>query len=131
MSDAINPNHYKGFSNGAEVIDIAEHLTFNAGNIVKYAARAGRFDESLNKNDLEGRVEDLKKARKYLDREIERLGGDSSSEPLEFAIEKMNDFSLRLLGANSGRLGVANQIVDRMNHPAYSNYELVLTFRKA
>ena len=129
--DAVNPNHYKGFSNGAEVIDIAEHLTFDAGNVVKYAARAGRLDESLNKNDLEGRVEDLKKARKYLDREIERLGGNSSPEPLEFVVESMDEYMLRMLSAASGSVDVADKIIDRRNHPAYSGYELVLTFRKA
>lgn len=129
--DAVNPNHYKGFSNGAEVIDIAEHLTFDAGNVVKYAARAGRLDESLNKNDLEGRVEDLRKARKYLDREIERLGGNASSEPLEFPVRKMDDHSIRLLGIATGNLAMASKIIDRRNHPAYSSYELVLTFRKA
>lgn len=128
--DAINPNHYKGFSNGAEVIDITENLTFNAGNVVKYAARAGRFDESLNKNDLEGRIEDLKKSRWYADREIVRLGG-SSAEDLEFVVNKLDDYSLRLLGIATGNLGMANKIIDRRNHPAYSGYELVLTFRKA
>ena len=128
--DAINPNHYRGFSNGAEAIDITENLTFNAGNVVKYAARAGRFDESLNKNDLEGRVEDLKKARWYADQEIERLGG-STSEPLEFAVKNMDEYMLRMLSAASDSLDVANKIVGRMNHPAYSGYELVLTFRKA
>lgn len=130
MSDAINPNHYKGFSNGAEVIDIAEHLTFDSGNVVKYAARAGRLDESLNKNDLEGRIEDLKKARKYLEREIERLGGPSA-EPLEFVVKSMDEYMLLMLSAASGSVDVADKIVERMNHPAYSNYELVLTFRKA
>ena len=129
--DAVNPNHYKGFSNGAEVIDIAEHLTFDAGNVVKYAARAGRLDESLNKNDLEGRVEDLKKARKYLDREIERLGGNSSPEQLEFVVESMDEYMLRMLSAASGSVDVADKIAERWNHPAYSDYELVLTFRKA
>ena len=128
--DAINPNHYKGFSNGAEVIDITENLTFNAGNVVKYAARAGRFDESLNKNDLEGRIEDLKKSRWYADREIERLGGSSAEDP-EFVVNKLDDYSLRLLGIATGNLGMANKIIDRRNHPACSGYELVLTFRKA
>ena len=128
--DAINPNHYKGFSNGAEVIDITENLTFNAGNVVKYGARAGRLDESLNKNDAEGRIEDLKKSRWYADREIERLGG-SSAEDLEFVVNKLDDYSLRLLGIATGNLGMANKIIDRRNHPAYSGYELVLTFRKA
>ncbi len=42
MSDMVNhPPHYTGFSNGAEVIDITENLTFNTGNACKYAARAG------------------------------------------------------------------------------------------
>ena len=31
MTDNVNhPNHYTGFTNGAEVIDIAEHLTSTA-----------------------------------------------------------------------------------------------------
>jgi hypothetical protein len=47
-----------------ECIDIAEHMTFNLGNAVKYVWRAGE------KGD---RLEDLKKARWYLDREISRL----------------------------------------------------------
>ena len=128
--DAINPNHYKGFSNGAEVIDITENLTFNAGNVVKYGARAGRLDESLNKNDAEGRIEDMKKSRWYADREIERLGG-SSAEDLEFVVNKLDDYSLRVLGIATGNLRMANKIIDRRNHPAYSGYELVLTFRKA
>ena len=128
--DAINPNHYKGFSNGAEVIDIAEHLTFNAGNVVKYAARAGRLNESLNKNDAEGRIEDIKKARKYLDREIERLGG-SSAEELEFVVKNMDDLLLRGIGITSDNVEVADKIIERRNNPAYSGYELVLTLRKA
>ena len=128
--DAINPNHYKGFSNGAEVIDITENLTFNAGNVVKYGARAGRLDESLNKNDAEGRIEDMKKSRWYADREIERLGG-SSAEDLEFVVKNMDEYMLRMLSAASGSVDVADKIAERWNHPAYSDYELVLTFRKA
>ena len=128
--DAINPNHYKGFSNGAEVIYITENLTFNAGNVVKYAARAGRFDESLNKNDAEGRIEDLKKSRWYADREIERLGG-SSAEDLEFVVKNMDDLLLRDIGIASDNEDVAVKILTRKNHPAYSGYELVLTLRKA
>ena len=64
-----NPQHYQGFSNGAEVIDITENLTFNCGNAVKYLTRAGRVDGN-NKGAI---LEDLKKARWYLNREIERL----------------------------------------------------------
>lgn len=66
MSDAVNhPPHYKGFSNGAEVIDITENLNFNLGNVVKYVARAGRKTDDP--------VEDLRKAQWYLGREIERI----------------------------------------------------------
>lgn len=67
--DVVNhPSHYvRGWSNGAEVIDIAENLNFNRGNAVKYVARAGRKDALKT-------VEDLKKARWYLDRELKRLG---------------------------------------------------------
>ena len=68
--DMVNePPHYRGFSNGAEVLDIAENLTFNAGNAVKYLARAGRID-GQNKGEI---MQDLNKARKYVNREIERL----------------------------------------------------------
>ena len=66
---AINPNHYKGMSNGAEVIDITENLTFNAGNAVKYLARACRLD-GQNKGNV---TEDLRKAMWYVRRELERL----------------------------------------------------------
>lgn len=67
-SDNVShPPHYaNGWSNGAEVIDLTEHLSFCAGNVVKYVCRAGRKDPGKH-------VEDLKKARWYLDREIERV----------------------------------------------------------
>lgn len=67
-SDSVShPPHYaNGWSNGAEVIDLTENLSFCAGNVVKYVCRAGRKDPGKH-------VEDLKKARWYLDREIERV----------------------------------------------------------
>lgn len=70
-SDSVShPSHYvDGWSNGAEVIDLTEHLSFCAGNVVKYVCRAGRKDPDKH-------VEDLEKARWYLDREIERVEGD-------------------------------------------------------
>lgn len=64
MTDNVNhPAHYK--AGGLEAIDVIEAfgLAFHLGNAVKYLLRAGR------KGD---RIEDLKKARWYLDREIER-----------------------------------------------------------
>lgn len=70
-SDNVShPSHYaKGWSNGAEVIDLTEHLSFCAGNVVKYVCRAGRKDPDKH-------VEDLEKARWYLDREIARVEGN-------------------------------------------------------
>lgn len=67
-----HPDHYVGFSNGAEVIDITENLSFNLGNVVKYVARAGRKDPAKL-------LEDLRKAQFYLDREIERLDPEEST----------------------------------------------------
>lgn len=67
--DAVNhPSHYGGESNPYEAIKVIEawRLGFNLGNAVKYVARAGKKGEAL---------EDLKKARWYLDREIANLEG--------------------------------------------------------
>ncbi len=65
--DTVNhPNHYK--TGGIETIDFieAKGLGFHLGNVVKYVTRA---DHKGN------RLEDLKKARWYLDREILRAEG--------------------------------------------------------
>nr|DAN45172.1 MAG TPA: nucelotide kinase [Caudoviricetes sp.] len=67
LNSVSRPPHYvNGWSNGAEVIDLTEHLSFCAGNVVKYVCRAGRKDPDKY-------VEDLEKARWYLDREIARV----------------------------------------------------------
>ena len=62
MADAINhPAHYTSHPSGIECIQIAEHMNFCPGNAVKYCWRAGLKDDA---------VEDLEKARWYIDREI-------------------------------------------------------------
>ncbi|SKG54558.1 Protein of unknwon function (DUF3310) [Mycobacteroides abscessus subsp. massiliense] len=69
--DAINPSHYRNHPSGIECITITEHFGFNLGNAIKYIWRAGLKTDSP--------VEDLKKARWYLDRQIaliERSGVD-------------------------------------------------------
>lgn len=58
------PLHYNSHPSGIECIQITEHMNFCLGNAMKYLWRAGL------KND---EVEDLKKARWYLDREILRI----------------------------------------------------------
>lgn len=60
-----HPRHYNMHPSGVEAIVIVEHMTFNVGNAVKYAWRAG-----LKSPDP---VEDLRKAAWYIAREIERL----------------------------------------------------------
>lgn len=69
MSNAIDPGHYKGFSNNAQVIDISENLTSNAGQAVQYIARSCRLD-GANKGD---QIEDLTKAAWFINREVQRL----------------------------------------------------------
>lgn len=60
-----HPPHYTAHPSGIEAIQVTEHMNFCLGNAVKYIWRAG----------LKGKdpIEDLKKARWYLDREISRL----------------------------------------------------------
>lgn len=67
MSDPINPQHYKSHPSGIECITVIEHFNFCLGNAIKYIWRASLKDKT---------VEDLKKARWYLDREISRLEGE-------------------------------------------------------
>lgn len=65
----VNPQHYQGFTGGAQPVDIAEHLSFNLGNALKYLSRAGRKGDA---------VEDLSKARWYIDRELARLESNNA-----------------------------------------------------
>lgn len=62
-NDPINPSHYK--QNGIEVIDVVEAyvLNYRLGNVIKYVLRHSQKGKPL---------EDLKKARWYLDREISK-----------------------------------------------------------
>lgn len=67
MSDNVNhPSHYN--DGKIEVINYIEdkNLGFHLGNAVKYISRAGKKDPAKH-------IEDLEKARWYLDREIQRL----------------------------------------------------------
>ncbi|ASX99278.1 hypothetical protein SEA_MOLIVIA_54 [Arthrobacter phage Molivia] len=63
-----HPAHYGGADNPYEVIKVIEAwgLGFVLGNVVKYVARAG-------KKPGNSEVQDLKKARDYINRRIEQL----------------------------------------------------------
>lgn len=64
-ADMVNhPPHYTSHPSGIECIDIVEHYPFSIGNAIKYLWRAGL------KGDGAQEIEDLKKARWYIDREI-------------------------------------------------------------
>jgi len=66
MNDQVNqPFHYTTHPSGIECIQIVEHMNFCLGNAIKYIWRAG-----LKSPDT---INDLQKARWYLDREIARL----------------------------------------------------------
>jgi len=60
-----HPPHYTQHPSGVECIQITEHMNFCLGNAVKYIWRAGLKSEDS--------IEDLKKARFYIEREIQRL----------------------------------------------------------
>tara|TARA_R110000772_G_scaffold14786_1_gene42453 strand:+ start:701 stop:913 length:213 start_codon:yes stop_codon:yes gene_type:complete len=67
MSDLVNhPRHYTSHPSGIEAIEVTRHMNFNLGNAVKYVWRA----------DLKGNsLQDLQKARFYINDEIKRLQG--------------------------------------------------------
>lgn len=79
VSDSVNhPNHYNQYRD-FEVIDVCEQLVgpdgksgFNLGNAFKYIARAGW-------KNPEKHVEDLEKAKFYIQREIDRIENEKSS----------------------------------------------------
>lgn len=71
--EAVNhPSHY---NQGIEAIDVIESwgLNFSLGNAIKYILRAPHKGKEL---------EDLRKAKWYLEREIKRLENIAKEEPL-------------------------------------------------
>lgn len=64
--EKTEPDYYEG--EGIQPLDLIESqgLNFNRGNVVKYVARAGKKSEDTE-------IQDLMKARTYIEREITRL----------------------------------------------------------
>lgn len=81
-----HPAHYNTYK-GLEIIDLVEQLNFNRGNAIKYIARAGLKDPSTE-------IQDLEKARWYVNRELTRIKdvGDKYSWTADATelIEQMN-----------------------------------------
>lgn len=63
-----HPSHYGGVDNPYEAIKVMEawDLDFHLGNTVKYISRAGKKQQDKE-------LEDLLKAKWYLDRKIQNL----------------------------------------------------------
>lgn len=69
FNPVTRPKHYNSHPSGIECIEISQHYGFCIGNAIKYLWRAGLKGSA---------VEDLKKARWYLDREIMNREGQVS-----------------------------------------------------
>lgn len=65
MTEINHPKYYNKHPSGIECIEVVRHFNFNLGNVIKYVWRAGlKTDNSLD---------DLQKAKWYLEDEINRL----------------------------------------------------------
>ena len=81
------PKHY---NRSIEVIDFIEayDLNYRLGNVVKYIAR-----HELKHDDLDKQIEDLKKAKWYLDREIRSAEIGERIKNLAVKVEKKTTVS--------------------------------------
>ncbi|MER5441148.1 DUF3310 domain-containing protein [Streptomyces sp. NPDC002790] len=59
-----HPSHYTSHPSGIECIEITKHMSFTLGSAIKYLWRAGLKGDA---------IQDLEKAREYIDIEIQRL----------------------------------------------------------
>ena len=76
--DVVNrPRHYTGHASGVECITVTEHFNFCLGNAIKYIWRAGEKGDPM---------EDLRKARWYLDREIKRRKACAKKQARELSM---------------------------------------------
>ena len=78
-----HPAHYNAHPSGVEAIDFLERMSFNSGNAAKYIYR------HLEKGSP---VPDLRKARWYIEREIERGGCGLRSLVPDAILEKLSRF---------------------------------------
>ena len=92
MTDAVNhPPHYNQHPSGVECITVTEHMNFCRGNAMKYLWRAGEKGQEL---------EDLRKARWYIDREISRVEAALavSAPPVSASMDDIRNLMDRLNG---------------------------------
>ena len=67
-----HPMHYNQHPSGIECIEIARHYCFSIGNAIKYLWRAG-LKQEVGKSDVTKEIEDLEKAKWYIDDRIKQL----------------------------------------------------------
>jgi hypothetical protein len=73
--DNVNhPKHYTSHPSGVECIDIVKYMDFPTGNAIKYLWRAGLKQDS-EMTDTQKAIEDLEKAKFYIDAKIALLRG--------------------------------------------------------
>lgn len=74
-----HPSHYAWLKDlcGVEPLDICRHLDFNCGSIIKYILRKGK--KEMNLDERQQRIQDLKKAKVYLEDEIKMLENQKQS----------------------------------------------------
>ena len=91
MEGQVNKNvsHPSHYNQGIEAIDIIESwdLNFSLGNAIKYILRSPYKGKQ---------IEDLEKARWYIDREINRLKGEMVKKNIEECVRKTS-FSMKNL----------------------------------
>jgi translation initiation factor 2B subunit (eIF-2B alpha/beta/delta family) len=83
MNETVNhPSHYGGGDNPYEAIKVIEawELGFCLGNSVKYIARAGKKKVTESADPRASEIEDLKKARWYIERRIQQLEAAASPQ---------------------------------------------------
>ena len=76
--DGVNhPAHYNADPSGVECITVVRHRNFNIGNAIKYLWRSG-LKSNAAQTDRETQIQDLEKARFYINDEIVRLKGENA-----------------------------------------------------
>lgn len=72
MSRTNHPEYYNQHPSGVECINIVRHYCFDIGNAIKYLWRCGlKTEQGMTNKEKE--IEDLMKARWYIDDRIQQL----------------------------------------------------------
>lgn len=86
-----HPSYYNAHPSGVECIDIVRHYNFNVGNVIKYLWRHGLKREEGMNNKAKA-LEDLRKARFYLDDEIKKMESEAVKYDRELCRKSIHTF---------------------------------------